>query len=141
MISRLLIPSLLCLVCGLPLQPTLGEETSETAPGHPGKTVHPPRQSHPLTRAINGEMKDIANAIRSLDQSYYIRGYRSKNAWTAGSAYFDYHSRGVTPPAPGQPHKVLPPPPVNLSGCERKPGCPHCEKNSPCPSCQKGCDS
>ena len=37
--------------------------------------------------AINGEFKEMASAIRSLDQSYAFRGHRSCNAWTAGSCY------------------------------------------------------
>ncbi len=37
--------------------------------------------------AVDGEMKDFAYAIRSLDQSYEINGHRSCGAWTAGSCY------------------------------------------------------
>ena len=37
--------------------------------------------------AINGEFKEMASAIRSLDQSYGYLGHRSCTAWTAGSCY------------------------------------------------------
>ena len=37
--------------------------------------------------AINGEMKEWASAIRSLDQSYAYVGHRSCGAWTASSCY------------------------------------------------------
>lgn len=37
--------------------------------------------------AINGEFKEMASAIRSLDQSYGYVGHRSCNAWSAGSCY------------------------------------------------------
>ena len=37
--------------------------------------------------SVNGELKEMAGAIRSLDQSYGFAGHRSKCAWTAGSYY------------------------------------------------------
>lgn len=37
--------------------------------------------------AVNDEMKDVANAFRSLDQSYCYEGFCSPHAWTAGSCY------------------------------------------------------
>lgn len=37
--------------------------------------------------AVDGEMKDFAYAIRSLDQSYAINGHRSCGAYTAGSCF------------------------------------------------------
>ncbi len=37
--------------------------------------------------AVNDELKEVASAFRSLDQSYAYRGHRSCNAWTAGSCY------------------------------------------------------
>ncbi len=37
--------------------------------------------------AINGELKEMAGAIRSLDQSYAFAGHRGCGAWTAGSYY------------------------------------------------------
>ncbi|HWL08801.1 MAG TPA: hypothetical protein VNQ76_10370 [Planctomicrobium sp.] len=51
--------------------------------------------------ALGGEMADLAESFRSLDQSYYkagVRGARKPNgtytAWTAGSSFFDPHLRG-----------------------------------------------
>ena len=39
--------------------------------------------------AANGELRDVARSIRSLDQSYAIQGFRMTNgrAWTSGSAF------------------------------------------------------
>ncbi|MBI1346769.1 hypothetical protein GC163_10830 [bacterium] len=37
--------------------------------------------------AVNDEMTEMASAIRSLDQSYVIRGHSRCGAWTAGSYY------------------------------------------------------
>ncbi len=37
--------------------------------------------------AVDGEMKDFAYALRSLDQSYAINGHRSCGAYTAGSCF------------------------------------------------------
>ena len=37
--------------------------------------------------AVNSEMKEMASAIRSLDQSYAFSGHRGHGAWTAGSCY------------------------------------------------------
>lgn len=37
--------------------------------------------------AVNEELKDVAFAFRSLDQSYTIRENRACGAWTAGSCY------------------------------------------------------
>lgn len=37
--------------------------------------------------AVDGEMKDFAYAIRSLDQSYAYNGHRSCGAYTAGSCF------------------------------------------------------
>lgn len=37
--------------------------------------------------AIDGELKEFASAIRSLDQSYTVAGHQSCRAWTAGSCY------------------------------------------------------
>ena len=37
--------------------------------------------------AVNGELKEMAGAIRSLDQSYAFVGHRGCGAWTAGSCY------------------------------------------------------
>lgn len=40
-----------------------------------------------VTHAVNDELEETAFAIRSLDQSYCIRGHRGCAAWTAGSYY------------------------------------------------------
>jgi len=40
-----------------------------------------------LSTAVNEELKDVAFAIRSLDQSYQIPGQKGCGAWTAGSCY------------------------------------------------------
>ena len=40
-----------------------------------------------LGHAVNDEMKEMASAFRSLDQSYGYSGRRSCSAWTAGSCY------------------------------------------------------
>ncbi|EDL57583.1 hypothetical protein [Gimesia maris] len=37
--------------------------------------------------AINDEMVEFSQAIRSLDQSYHIEGHKSCRAWTASSSY------------------------------------------------------
>jgi hypothetical protein len=37
--------------------------------------------------AVNSELKEMASAIRSLDQSYAFAGHRGCAAWTAGSCY------------------------------------------------------
>ena len=37
--------------------------------------------------AVNDELKEMARAFRSLDQSYGYLGHRSCRAWTAGSCY------------------------------------------------------
>lgn len=37
--------------------------------------------------AVDGEMKDFAYAIRSLDQSYAVAGHKSCGAFTAGSSF------------------------------------------------------
>ena len=40
-----------------------------------------------LSSSVDGEFKDVARAIRSLDQSYYYEGSASRTAWVAGSSY------------------------------------------------------
>lgn len=40
-----------------------------------------------LATSVNEEMYDLARAIRSLDQSYEVRGVQGCGAWTAGSAF------------------------------------------------------
>ena len=40
-----------------------------------------------VTNSVNAEMRDLAFAIRSLNQSYSFRGYSSCGAYTAGSCF------------------------------------------------------
>jgi hypothetical protein len=40
-----------------------------------------------VASSVNGEMVEMASAIRSLDQSYAFTGQSSCRAWTAGSYY------------------------------------------------------
>jgi hypothetical protein len=40
-----------------------------------------------FNNAVNDELKEMACAIRSLDQSYAYAGQRGCGAWTAGSCY------------------------------------------------------
>lgn len=40
-----------------------------------------------ISHAIDGELRDTAFAIRSLDQSYYYRGHVGCHSWTAGSCF------------------------------------------------------
>jgi hypothetical protein len=40
-----------------------------------------------IAKSLNEEMKDLAFALRSLDQSYSVRGFSSGGASTAGSCY------------------------------------------------------
>ncbi|MBA4032289.1 MAG: hypothetical protein C0478_15570 [Planctomyces sp.] len=44
-----------------------------------------------VASAVNGEMVELAQGFRSLDQSYVIRGHQSCGAWTAGSYYRQAH--------------------------------------------------
>lgn len=40
-----------------------------------------------LAKSVNGELKEVAYSIRSLNQSYSVPGHASCRAWTAGSSY------------------------------------------------------
>jgi hypothetical protein len=40
-----------------------------------------------VARSVNEELKEFSFALRSLDQSYAVRGYRTCGAYTAGSCY------------------------------------------------------
>lgn len=82
------------------------------------------RAANKMSRAVNGELKDVAHALRSLDQSFYLRGYQSKKAGTASSAYMDWRAKGIDLPRSA---RVVPPTPHYL-GCGPKcPGCEACQ--------------
>lgn len=40
-----------------------------------------------VSSSLNEELKDVAFAFRSLDQSYSFEGHRSARAWSAGSGF------------------------------------------------------
>lgn len=64
-----------------------------------------------VAAAVNDELRDVARALRALDQSYAIRGFQGCGAATAGSVFIDWHARGMTAP-----HglRVVPPEPIVL---------------------------
>lgn len=37
--------------------------------------------------SVEAELEEVALSIRSLDQSYHVKGFKGSGAWTAGSAY------------------------------------------------------
>ena len=40
-----------------------------------------------MSDAVNGELRDLSQSFRSLDQSYHYAGFRSCRAWYAGSCF------------------------------------------------------
>lgn len=54
-----------------------------------------------LQTALIGEYKDLGFAFRSLDQSYFFRGFHGcfsrcgRSSWTSGSAFYDAHLHGT----------------------------------------------
>ncbi|MFO1020567.1 MAG: hypothetical protein U0903_07715 [Planctomycetales bacterium] len=40
-----------------------------------------------VSESLNGELKDVASAVRSLDQSYHVPGRSCCGAWTASSTF------------------------------------------------------
>ena len=64
--------------------------------------------------AVNGELSDVARAFRRIDQSYAYRGMQGCGSCTAGSAFIDWHAKGLCPPRCGY---VQPPRPLILGGC------------------------
>ncbi len=84
-----------------------------------------------VAQAVNEELRDVARALRSLDQSYAIRGFQGCGAATAGSVFIDWHARGLTAP-----HglRVVPPEPIVL-GVPKwgygvfGDGCQHCGRS------------
>lgn len=78
--------------------------------------AHPHLLPHEEVRdAVGGELHDVARALRRIDQSYGYRGMVGCGSYTAGSAFMDWHAKGLTPPPGGR--RVLPPPPLILGGC------------------------
>lgn len=71
-----------------------------------------------LTRAVNGELTDIAGSLRQLDQSYVYRGMQGCGSATAGSVNIDWDAKGV--PAEKR-FRVLPPQPLVLSRSMKQP--------------------
>lgn len=82
------------------------------------------RAANKMSRAVNGEVKDIAHALRSLDQSFYLRGLQSKKTGTASSAFMDWRAKGIDLP---RSTRVVPPPPRYLGCGPRCPGCEACQ--------------
>ena len=40
-----------------------------------------------LSTSVEGEFRDLSHAVRSLNQSYFVTGHSSPQAWTASSCY------------------------------------------------------
>ncbi|MCA9087349.1 MAG: hypothetical protein KDA90_01810 [Planctomycetaceae bacterium] len=93
------------------------------------------REIETANRAIDRELSDLAQAIRGLDQSYRFRGVRGTGAWTAGSAFMDWESRGIPV---GERRHITPPPELNL-GCASSRHSALCDGRSPCG--QTGCSN
>ena len=79
-----------------------------------------------VARSVNGELTDVARALRRLDQSYAVRGFQGCGACTAGSVFVDWRAKGVKPQ---DRVVVLPPDPIVLG----RPKAAVC--SSPCSSC------
>lgn len=77
--------------------------------------------------AVNGELIDVARALRSIDQSFSYRGMRGTGSWTAGSAHMDWHAQGIRPEDRWE---VKPPPEYDLSGYSQC--CPQCGTRRRC---------
>jgi len=50
-----------------------------------------------LRDSVNTELDDVAKALGSTDQSYFVGGVYGHSAWSAGSAYFDRVDRPDVP--------------------------------------------
>lgn len=40
-----------------------------------------------VANSLEAELEEVALSIRSLDQSYHVKGFKGSGAWTAGSEY------------------------------------------------------
>ncbi len=75
---------------------------------------HRPNGPAAVRDAVHGELSDVARAFRRIDQSYAYRGMQGCGSCTAGSAFIDWHAKGLCPPRCGY---VQPPRPLILGGC------------------------
>lgn len=87
-----------------------------------------------VTKSVNRELHDVARALRSLDQSYAIRGFQGCGASTAGSVFIDWRTKGLRQP---EGTVVLPPAPIVLGIPKTHHCCPRCrtpliEEEMPC---------
>ncbi len=90
-----------------------------------------------IAQAVDNELRDVARALRALDQSYAIRGFQGCGAATAGSVFIDWHARGMTAP-----HglRVIPPEPIVLGVPKWGYGA-YVEGCHPCGQSRCGCQS
>ncbi len=78
-----------------------------------------------VTKSVNRELRDVARALRSLDQSYTLRGFQGCGAATAGSVFIDWRAQGIRKPD----HViVLPPAPIVLGIPKARCCCEHCHR-------------
>ncbi len=78
-----------------------------------------------VTRSVNRELRDVAHALRSLDQSYSLRGFQGCGAATAGSVFIDWRAKGLQKP---ENVVVLPPPPIVLGIPKTRCCCEDCRR-------------
>lgn len=77
-----------------------------------------------VSQSVNRELHDVARALRSLDQSYTLRGFQGCGASTAGSVFIDWRAKGLRQP---EGLTVLPPPPIVLGIPKTHHCCPQCQ--------------
>ncbi len=75
---------------------------------------HRPNGPAAVRDAVHGELSDVARAFRRIDQSYAYRGMQGCGSCTAGSAFIDWHAKGLCQPRCGY---VQPPRPLIFGGC------------------------
>ncbi|MFV0445414.1 MAG: hypothetical protein ACK5Q5_17690 [Planctomycetaceae bacterium] len=119
----------ICVAAGILLL-AAGVRGDDPQPSQPGSIEQ-------LSRVVNGELTDVAGALRQLDQSYVYRGMQGCGSATAGSVYIDWNAKGVPQE---QRVRVLPPQPLVLSKSMKKP-CqkalvqPSSPQSQPTPAC------